>query len=109
MDFNCERCGRCCKEIGIPWTGLDPHLVSDYLNMDLHDFLDSYGYMVNEYSGEIEHAEFGVTPCPFLKWDMEKAICKIYPVRPSICKGYPGPGTRCRKDQKGCHMFNRSG
>ena len=101
MDFNCERCGRCCKEIGIPWAGLDPHLVSDYLNMDLHDFLDFYGYMVNAYSGEIEHPEFGVTPCPFLQWDMEKAICKIYPVRPWICKGYPGPGTRCRKDQKG--------
>jgi Fe-S-cluster containining protein len=32
---------------------------------------------------------------------MEKAICKIYPVRPWICKGYPGPGTRCRKEQKG--------
>jgi Fe-S-cluster containining protein len=101
MDFNCQRCGRCCKEIGIPWTGLDPHLVSDYLNMDLHDFLDSYGYTVNEYTGEIEHAELGVTPCPFLKWDMEKAVCKIYPVRPWICKGYPGPGTRCRNDQKG--------
>jgi len=101
MDFNCQRCGRCCKEIGIPWTGLDPHLVSDYLSMDLHDFLDSYGFVVNEYSGEIEHPEFGVTPCPFLKWDMEKAVCKIYPVRPWICKGYPGPGTRCRKEQKG--------
>jgi Fe-S-cluster containining protein len=101
MDFNCQRCGRCCKEIGIPWAELDPHLVSDYLNMDFHEFLDSHGYMVNEYSGEIEHGEPGVTPCPFLKWDMEKAVCKIYPVRPWICEGYPGPGTRCRKEQKG--------
>jgi Fe-S-cluster containining protein len=49
-----------------------------------------------EASGEIEHLEFSSTPCPFLRYDKEKAICKIYPVRPWICEGYPGPGISCR-------------
>jgi Fe-S-cluster containining protein len=96
MNFNCQRCGRCCKEIGIPWAGLDPHIVADYLNIDFKDFFDSYGFFINEYSGEIEHIELSATPCPFLRYDKVKANCKIYPVRPWICEGYPGPGTSCR-------------
>jgi Fe-S-cluster containining protein len=96
MSFNCQRCGRCCKEIGIPWSELEYQLVADYLKMDLADFLNLHGYVVNEYSGEVEHPEFGVTPCPFLKYVKENAVCKIYSVRPWVCKGYPGPGTFCR-------------
>ena len=99
MNFSCQRCGKCCKEIGIPWAELEPHPVADYLNMAFYDFLDAYGFIVNELSGEIEHPEFSVTPCPFLKYDKENAVCKIYPVRPWICKGYPGPGISCRGGQ----------
>jgi len=100
MNFNCQRCGKCCKKIGIPWSELNPHLVADYLNMDFHDFLDSYGFIVNEYSGEVEQTELSVTPCPFLVYDKKNAVCKIYPVRPWICKGYPGPGILCRGGRK---------
>ena len=100
MDFECRRCGKCCREIGIPWSELDTHSAAVYLHMELDDFLDSYGYGVNEYSGQIEHPEHGVTPCPFLKYDKESSICRIYPVRPWICKGYPGPGTLCRGEQR---------
>ena len=100
MGFNCKRCGRCCKEIGIPWVDLDPHQVVEHLGMDLDDFLDSYGFVVNEYSGEIEPTELGVTPCPFLTYQRQKAVCKIYPVRPTVCQGYPGPGISCRNGKK---------
>jgi Fe-S-cluster containining protein len=58
-----------------------------------------YGFVVNRYSGDIEHPELSVTPCPFLAYDEEKAFCRIYPVRPWVCKGYPGPGIRCRGGQ----------
>lgn len=68
--------------------------------MDLDDFLASYGYIINKYTGEIEHPEFGVTPCPFLGYEGEKAVCRIYPVRPWVCKGYPGPGIVCKGGQK---------
>lgn len=100
MSFSCQRCGKCCKEIGIPWTELDPHLVADYLKIDRYNFIDLCGFIVNEYSGEIEHPELSVTPCPFLKYNKENAVCKIYPVRPWICKGYPGPGISCREGRK---------
>jgi Fe-S-cluster containining protein len=96
MDFTCQRCGKCCKEIGIPWSELDVHLVAAHLHMELDDFLDLYGFQGNEHSDEIEPMVLGVTPCPFLKYDKEKAICKIYPVRPWVCKGYPGPNIICR-------------
>ena len=100
MISSCLRCGRCCKEIGIPWSELETELVADYLNMSHYDFLDTYGYIVNEYSGEVEHPDPGVTPCPFLKYNKESAVCKIYPVRPWICKDYPGPGMSCRAGRK---------
>ena len=100
MDFDCKRCGKCCKEIGIPWAELDVHLVAAHLNVDLDDFLATYGFTVDNQSGNIEPSEFGVTPCPFLKYAREKAICTIYPVRPWVCKGYPGPDILCRAGQK---------
>lgn len=100
MGFSCQRCGRCCKEIGIPWSELDPRLVADYMNIELNEFLDSYGFIVNEYSGEIEPTELSAAPCPFLKYDNEKAVCKIYPVRSWICKGYPGSGILCSGGQE---------
>ena len=65
MDFDCKRCGKCCKEIGIPWAELDVHLVAAHLNVELDDFLASYGFTVDNRSGNIEPSEFGVTPCPF--------------------------------------------
>jgi Fe-S-cluster containining protein len=101
MNFICQRCGNCCKKIGIPWSELDPRLAADYLNIKISDFLDQYGFMVNEYSGEIENTEYNAAPCPFLKYDRNNAVCKIYPVRPWICKGYPGPGTSCIEGQMG--------
>ena len=64
MKFICQRCGNCCKKIGIPWSELDPRLAADYLNIKISDFLDQYGFMVNEYSGEIENTEDNAAPCP---------------------------------------------
>ena len=96
MNFSCQRCGKCCKEIGIAWSELDPLLVAAHMDMDPQKFLNLYGFFKNEYSGEIEPSELGVTPCPFLKYDREKSVCRIYPVRPWICEGYPGPGILCR-------------
>ena len=98
--FECQRCGRCCKLIGIPWSELDPGPAADHLQMELEEFCAVYGFKFNAYSGEIEHPQFGVTPCPFLTYLGESAICKIYPVRPWICKGYPGPGMVCAGGHK---------
>jgi Fe-S-cluster containining protein len=100
MTFTCKRCGNCCKKIGIPWSELDPRLAADYLDVTLDDFIARYGFVRNEYSGEIENTEFNAAPCPFLKCSMKHAYCRIYPVRPWICKDYPGTGTQCISGQK---------
>ncbi|UCD33539.1 MAG: YkgJ family cysteine cluster protein [Desulfobacterales bacterium] len=100
MSFNCKRCGRCCKEIGITWVELDPYQVIDYLNMDQDDFMKSYGFIVNAYTGKTEPTELNAAPCPFLTYHRQQAVCKIYPVRSWICQGYPGPGILCRGGQK---------
>ena len=99
-NFNCKRCGKCCKEIGIPWTELDPVSAADYLDISISDFIHAYGFVRNEYSGKIEPTEFNAAPCPFLKYDEVHAVCTIYPVRPWICKGYPGPGITCMGGRK---------
>jgi Fe-S-cluster containining protein len=70
------------------------------MKMDLEEFLDLYGFQGNQYSGEIIPTDFGVTPCPFLKYDREKAICKIYPVRPWVCREYSDPDILCRAGLK---------
>jgi Fe-S-cluster containining protein len=98
--FNCKRCGTCCKSIGIPWTELDPGAAADYLGIRLSDFMKAYGFVRNEYSGHIEPTEYNAAPCPFLRYDKKHATCEIYPVRPCICKGYPGAGTSCIKGQR---------
>ncbi|MFC1515589.1 YkgJ family cysteine cluster protein [Thermodesulfobacteriota bacterium] len=97
MNFNCRRCGKCCKEIGIPWSELDVRGVANHLKMSLSEFVERYGFVINEYSNDIEPTEFGVTPCPFIKYNSENAICTIYPVRPWICVDYPGQGIKCRE------------
>lgn len=94
MNIKCLRCGRCCEGIGIP-DGLNPVLVANHLDMELYDFLDSYGFLINGNSGEIERPASSVAPCPFLEYRGEKTVCKIYPVRPWVCKVYPGPGMLC--------------
>ena len=99
-NFNCKRCGICCKKIGIPWSELDPAHAADYLGISLSDFIAAYGFIRNEYSGEIEPTEYNAAPCPFLRYDKKNAVCRIYPVRPWICKSYPGLGTECMGGRK---------
>jgi Fe-S-cluster containining protein len=96
--FECQRCGRCCKQIGIPWSALNPHEAAAYLQVKLDDFLRRHGFITDPSSGEILHPpDFSATPCPFLTYDdMDKVVCRIYPARPWICKGYPGPGVTCQ-------------
>lgn len=95
MSFDCKRCGKCCKQIGIPWSELDARLAASYLNIRIYDFIEAYGFVLNALSGEIEPTEYNAAPCPFLEYGKENARCRIYPVRPWICKGYPGPETSC--------------
>ena len=97
-DFYCQRCGRCCKRLGLPWPWPPSKLnvMADYLKISKAD-------LVNRYYGDIVTTEGKMsvrldrkrtTPCPFLGTDGD---CQIYPVRPVECDLYPFD-ERCRSD-----------
>jgi Fe-S-cluster containining protein len=98
--FQCRRCGECCRESGIIWSELDPRAVMRYLDLDLFDFVKRFGFVVDTQSGEIRHPDFSIRPCPFLAYEQERAVCTIYPLRPTTCRGYPAPGERCRRERR---------
>ena len=87
LPFVSRRCGKCCREIGIEQTYFDPFQIAEYLKIPVEE-------AVNEYIGELNKIEedkiyFKITkpkkPCVFLESDK----CKIYEIRPFVCKSYP--------------------
>ncbi len=116
--FECQRCGRCCIEIGLPW---DPERISEiarFLNLTTDQVIEKYyGRIVEDEDGQIWEEEDGWlseifgeeygqqkkdgrryieseddkrTPCPFLRSEADgKKACIIYEVRPGGCGSYP--------------------
>lgn len=83
--FDCRKCGRCCKEIGLPY---DPRFVRRLAN----NYESSFEKIIERYYGrwindnKWTSMEEKRTPCPFLK---ENKRCKIYSIRPDSCRAYP--------------------
>jgi len=75
--FQCNRCGRCCLEIGnIPLMEDEPKRIARYLGVSGRSIkklttLNSYGRVFK-------------TPCPFYEDG-----CSIYSVRPLACVAFP--------------------
>jgi Fe-S-cluster containining protein len=88
--FECQRCGRCCRRLGVPW----PRFVRDLIKMA--EFLKiNEEAVVIQYYGDfitkdgkpfVRIDRKRTTPCPFLG---EDNTCQIYPVRPAECHLYP--------------------
>jgi len=94
--MNCTRCGACCTSFGVCVTPADIHRISSATAMQPSEFID----MVQDYPGR-ERTE------PALRIDGEMQIlvlkrspsnvcffyspecCKIYPLRPFLCRTYP--------------------
>ena len=88
--FQCRRCGRCCKRLGVPWpwqlSKLDA--IAEFLKISKAD-------LISRYYGDFVTAEREISdksdrrrrkPCPFLGKD---GSCQIYPVRPIECEAHP--------------------
>lgn len=99
LNIKCLRCGTCREGVGIS-DGLNPMLVANHLYMDLYDFLDTYGFVIDVDSVKIECPASSMAPCSFLECRGEKTFSKIYPVRPRVCRVYPGPGILCEGGRK---------
>ncbi len=114
-EFKCLQCGRCCRF-------LDYHRElthEDYLlwqSLGRTDIMERVRLIRR--SGEIIAYIIWIDPvtrqiaerCPWLKKDSEhnRYICRIYDVKPGICRQYPGSRKHAR--MTGCSAFNlRSG
>ncbi len=94
MTAFCGKCGYCCKTCyPIRLYELDIQDMSQYLGVSLSEFCETYVI-----SKEGKYYLKNGPPCEFLD---ENNRCKIYPVRPAVCKNYP-----FNKDRLPLHVFN---
>lgn len=75
--FHCDRCGRCCLEIGgIPLMNNEPRRIAEYLGVS--------GKSIKKLTTLKSDGRRIETPCPFYKDG-----CSIYAVRPLACLAFP--------------------
>lgn len=85
--FQCQQCGRCCFEIGLPYDPESISAIAQFLNLTKEQVIEKYyGRIVN--NGWLSE-DRKRTPCPFLTADGHKKKCAIYQVRPKGCRLYP--------------------
>lgn len=79
-NHNCSRCGSCCA-LGVPITKEEENIIREYIKK-------------NNIEPEIliKNNNFYLSCCFF---DRKNHKCKIYPVRPSICKTF-----KCDRNKK---------
>lgn len=85
--FKCERCGKCCIEIGLPYDPKSVFEIAKFLNLSVKEVIKSYYGRIrkNHWISQDEKR----TPCPFLRTDAKRKTCGIYQVRPEGCRSYP--------------------
>jgi len=87
--FECQRCGKCCVEIGLPYYSESIYKIAEFLHLEVGQVIEKYYGRITEYGKAWESEDHKRTPCPFLKADGNRKTCTIYPVRPLGCKLYP--------------------
>lgn len=87
-NFECNRCGKCCKSNKlVPLTLDDIFRISDFIDLHPDDFLKRY--CVEMPCGD------NTTPMPYLKREgedccfLKDGLCAIHFVKPGICKLLP--------------------
>lgn len=114
-DFKCKQSGKCCtmhddvKEITL--TTRDYERIVDSGRLDVLEYIKSIPI------GEENHIHDGwfspktgmeVTRCPWLRKlpNKNKYKCRIYEVRPDVCRNYPKLGQRESAIKIGCLGWN---
>lgn len=72
---NCSRCGSCCG-IGIPITRKEEKTIREYIKQNNIQKENLFNEVTNTFY------------CSCCFYDRKNKLCKIYPVRPSICKSF---------------------
>jgi hypothetical protein len=84
-DFNCTRCGECCRIPGqIHLTDEDIARLAAFLGLTEHDFIQRYTDLARDRRDLALKGDPAAT-CLFLK----ENDCAVYPARPQQCVDYP--------------------
>lgn len=88
LRFRCTQCGNCCSGgPGYVWlTYTDMVKIAGFLNLAVDQFTRRY---VRQVSGGFSLVEKAGYDCIFLNRENGKAMCGIYPVRPTQCRTWP--------------------
>jgi Fe-S-cluster containining protein len=84
-NFKCTHCHACCRQPGyVRLRTNEPDAIAGFLNMDVHEFIDAYTVLTRDRAclSLVEQADGA---CIFLGAEG----CRINPVKPSQCKGFP--------------------
>ena len=98
--FECQQCGKCCREMGLPYDVESCFKMADFLNISIKQVIEIYYGKFSADGSEWESDDSKRTPCPFLKDTDDRYFCEIYPARPEGCRLYPMEsegGPRCPK------------
>ena len=80
-EFDCLRCGNCCRIVGPKLSGNDVNRLGKALSMRPKEVEEHY--LTDDEDGDTVFREH---PCPFL---LEDNSCLIYEHRPKACRDYP--------------------
>lgn len=93
LHFACNRCGNCCTgPPGYVWfSEAEGRRIAEHLGVSEAEFRKRYARRVGrKWTLEERENERGRFDCVFLEWDEQgKALCSIYPVRPTQCQTWP--------------------
>ncbi|NQZ69031.1 MAG: YkgJ family cysteine cluster protein [Lentisphaeria bacterium] len=96
--YLCTGCGDCCRWPGyVHINNQDVDAIAEYLDMPEQDFLDKYTDLTHDRKG-LTLIEKENHHCIFFN-DAEN-MCKIYPVRPKQCSGFPNTWTVSNLESK---------
>lgn len=87
--FSCQRCGKCCAELGLPYDPKSVFEIAEFLNLKVDQVIEKYYGKIIEGANEWESEDYKRKPCPFLITNGDTKSCLIYTVRPSGCRLYP--------------------
>ncbi len=88
LRFACTQCGNCCTGgPGFVWlTYADMLRIAKFLDLPLDKFTGQYVRRLPEGFSLTERRNYD---CIFLRRENGKAMCGIYPVRPTQCRTWP--------------------
>lgn len=106
LRFQCTQCGNCCSGgPGYVWLTLeDIGRIAGFLGLQIDQFTRQYVRLVRGALSLVEKRDYD---CVFLKRENGKAMCGIYPVRPTQCKTWPFWNQNLRSPEDWTHAAAR--